>query len=162
MNQDLAQAMRSGMRRLASGVSILTTHSPAGVDLAMTVSSVTSVSDDPPSLLVCVARTTRICPLLTPGHEFAINVLAQHHQAASNLCATGDQGPHRFDGCNWQRASGKAPVLADAEAVFVCQVDAVQLYGSHHVVIGRILQASAAPTEPNPLIYLNGGYHRLA
>lgn len=162
MTQELAQAMKLGMRRLAAGVSVLTCQSPDGADLAMTVSSVTSVSDNPPSLLVCVARATKMCPLLTPGQEFTVNVLGQQHQSTSTLCSTGDQGEHRFNGCEWTRESGKSPVLPDAEAAFTCQVDLVQPYGTHHIVVCRIVKVTVAGGEPKPLIYLNGGYRELS
>ena len=73
---ELGMAMKMGMRRLASGVSVLSTRSDDGERHAMTVSSVTSVSDNPASLLVCVNKQVALeGHLSTPGTPFAINIL---------------------------------------------------------------------------------------
>lgn len=161
MSKDLALAMKMGMRRLVSGVSVLTTQSNAGSDYAMTVSSVTSVSDAPPSLLVCVQQSTRIAPVVKPGGYFAINVLKYVHNPVSTVCSTGDQGEHRFATGQWVRQPGSVPYLADAEAVFHCQVDALYPYGTHNIVIGKIQEVLVSTEEPEPLAYLNGRYVRV-
>lgn len=161
MSKDLGLAMKMGMRRLVSGVSILTTQSNSGSDYAMTVSSVTSVSDAPPSLLVCIHQSTRIAPVITPGALFAINVLNQVHSPVSTVCSTGDQGEHRFDFGNWIRRPGAAPHLADAEAVFKCEVDVLYPYGTHNIVIGKIQEVLLSSAEPEPLAYLDGHYVRV-
>ncbi len=161
MSKDLGLAMKMGMRRLVSGVSILTTQSSSGSDYAMTVSSVTSVSDAPPSLLVCVHQSTRIAPIVTVGAYFAINILKQAHSPVSTVCSTGDQGEHRFEFGQWVRQPGAAPHLVDAEAVFNCQVDAVYPYGTHNIVIGKIQEVLLSTGEPEPLAYLNGHYVRV-
>lgn len=162
MKLNLAQEMKLGMRRLVSGVSILSTHSADGVDLAMTVSSVTSLSDAPPSLLVCVQQSTRIAPTISLGARFVISVLKQEHRAISTICSSGDQGEYRFDIGDWERQSGRVPFLRDAEAVFECVVDALHPYGTHNIVIGRILEVRVSDAEPDPLVYHNGGYRRLS
>lgn len=160
MNKNLAQAMKLGMRRLVSGVAVLSTRSYDGTDYAMTVSSVTSVSDAPASLLVCVQQSTRIAPELVMGSRFAVNVLKQQHQAISTICSTGDQGEHRFAVGDWDRRLNM-PFLRDAEAVFQCEVAAVHPYGTHNIVIGQIIEVAVATDEPDPLVYLNGRYRQL-
>src|SRR5690606_24041106 len=87
MTQDLAKAMRDGMRRLPSGVCVVSAQTANSGRFAMTASSVTSVSDQPASLLVCVNRNARIAPVLNLGQKFAINILGQDHQDISVLCA---------------------------------------------------------------------------
>lgn len=161
MNKNLAQAMKLGMRRLVSGVAVLSTRSYDGADFAMTVSSVTSVSDAPASLLVCVQQSTRIAPEIVMGSRFTINILRQQHQAISTICSTGDQGEHRFAVGDWDRRLNM-PFLRDAEAVFQCEVDALYPYGTHNIVIGRIIEVAVATEEPDPLVYLNGQYRQLA
>jgi flavin reductase (DIM6/NTAB) family NADH-FMN oxidoreductase RutF len=162
MDQNLAQAMRIGMRRLPSGVCVVSAQAQDGRRFAMTASSVTSVSDRPPSLLVCVNQQARICPILIPGQRFAINILGRDHQAISVLCATGDQGEKRFNLGNWLLAPDATPYLQDAEAVFECEVDVVQPYGTHHIVVGRIIAVRVASSGPAPLIYLDGSYRNLS
>ena len=162
MSQNLAQAMKEGMRRLPSGVSVVSAQAPDGRKYAMTASSVTSVSDNPPSLLVCVNQSARICPVLNLGQRFAINILGQDHQDISVLCATGDQGEKRFNLGKWLVAPDKTPYLQDAEAVFECEVDLVQPYGTHHIVVGKIIAVRVASSGPAPLIYLDGSYRKLS
>lgn len=158
MTQDLGRAMKDGMRRLASGVSVLSAAGPDGKRYAMTVSSVTSVSDNPPSLLVCVNQNTRINPILTLGQRFAVNVLGQTHRDLSVVCSTGDQCESRFETGDWLSAPDKTPMLADAEAIFECEVDLVQAYGTHNIVVGRIFAVKVTGDGPDPLIYLDGSY----
>lgn len=161
MTQDLAQAMKDGMRRLASSVSVISTRAEDGSKYAMTASSVTSVSDNPPSLLVCVNQSTRIAPVLSVGRRFAVNILGQLHQELSVICSTGEQGEQRFASDHWQTAPDQIPMLADAEAVFECEVDLVQAYGTHNIVVGRILAVRVLGDGPDPLIYLDGSYRFL-
>lgn len=161
MTQDSALALKNGMRRLASGVSILAARGLDGASFAMTVSSVTSVSIDPPSLLVCVNCETSICPVLSPGTAFTINVLAQRHREVSIVCASGIQGEERFETGHWLRPEGRAPQLADAEAAFYCTVGKIMTYGTHNIIVGEIAEVQTAESAPDPLIYLDGGYRQL-
>lgn len=161
MTESLAEQMKAGMRRLAAGVSVLTTRDKSGRDYAMTVSSVTSVSDSPASLLVCVNKQTSICPVLSIGHDFAINLLASGHDQISNLCATGQQSEQRFSLGNWDREGQISPLLKDAEACFICQVSQVFEYGTHNIVVGDIQQVSVASSKAAPLVYLDGAYRQI-
>lgn len=128
----------------------------------MTVSSVTSVTDAPASLLVCVQQSTRIHEALQPGRAFAINLLKEQHGPLSTLCATAEQGEARFALGPWRRQAGVPAELLDAEVVFFCRVDQVMQYGTHSVVIGVIERVELATDEPAPLVYLNGSYRRAA
>ncbi len=159
--KELIEAMKNGMRRLVSGVSVLTSTDEQGVGYAMTVSSVTSLSLTPPSLLVCVNQETRIHPTLLMGREFSINVLAQAHQDISIACSTGEQNEQRLQLGGWAQAPGKPPELDGAEAIFNCIVDGLINYGSHDVVIGKVITAKSSSTPLNPLIYVDGAYASL-
>lgn len=161
MVTDLAQAMKAGMRRLAAGVSVISAVDDKGTRFAMTASSVTSVSDEPPSLLVCINQNARICPVLAVGHTFAINVLGQSHTDVSIVCSTGDQGDKRFEVGHWSTTMLNTPILADAEAVFECKVELVQAYGTHHIVVAKITSVITSQMPADPLIYCDGGYRRL-
>lgn len=162
MVAQLVQSMKAGMRRLASGVSVISAVDQNGARYAMTASSVTSVSDDPPSLLVCINRSARICPVLLKGQTFAINLLGQPHADVSIVCSTGDQGDKRFDVGHWALTALGTPIIADAEAVFECCVDDVHTYGTHNIVIGKIASVIITDAGADPLIYCDGGYRRLA
>ncbi|HEY8941816.1 MAG TPA: flavin reductase family protein [Cellvibrio sp.] len=158
-NNNLAVSMKLGMRRLASGVCVLSTSLPNNQRFAMTVSSVTSVSDSPASLLVCInQQVSQQGHLATKGSQFAINVLSVGHKDVSNLCAGREPTRDRFEVGNWQEDETGLPVLGDAEAVFICQTDHVTTYGTHKIVIGVIHKVILNGAEVNPLLYADGSY----
>lgn len=158
MTKDLSQAMRDGMRRLASGVSVISTMGTDAKPYAMTATSVTSLTDSPASLLVCVNRSARMHDLLLPGHNMAVNLLSQGHEDVSVACSTGDQAESRFQTGKWLIQGGHAPYLQDAEAVFECVVAQCHAYGNHSIVIGDITRVRVSEAAPRPLIYHNGAY----
>lgn len=162
-NNNLGVAMKLGMRRLASGVCILSAQTAEGEMFAMTVSSVTSVSDNPASLLVCINKlVSQHSYLSTPGTRFAINALNSNQQDLSNLCAGREQGRDRFSLGSWQQDEYSVPYLTDAQAVFFCEADKVMEYGTHHIVVGKIHQVLVGEDDVNPLLYVDGGYGYLA
>ncbi len=144
-----------------SGVSVIATLDDDGRGYAMTVSSVTSVSDQPPSLLVCINQSTQIAPVLTLGRALTINVLSQNHQDVSICCSSGEQSQSRLETGNWQLKDGQVPYLTDAEAVFNCVVDQITPYGTHNVVIAKLLSVRVSDNSVNALVYANAGYHKL-
>lgn len=157
-NSHLSQMMKLGMRRLAAGVCVLSTRTDTGQPFAMTVSSVTSVSDNPASLLVCInKRVSQQGHLSTLGNQFAINILSDSQQAISDLCA-GRDARDRFSEGNWREDKHGIPYLADAQAVFFCKVDLASAYGTHHIVVGLMHEVLVNESEPSPLVYVNGGY----
>ncbi len=159
LNDVIADAMKKGMRQWASGVSVISTRDDQGQPQAMTVSSLTSVSDNPASLLVCINETTRMASILKKGQIFCANLLTQEHETLSNLCASPGKQDERFEEGRWHLAA--TPRLADASAVFECEVDSVVPYGTHFVVIGKINQVYLNDVDASPLCYWNGGYQSL-
>jgi flavin reductase (DIM6/NTAB) family NADH-FMN oxidoreductase RutF len=162
-DNELSQLMKLGMRRLAAGVCVLSMRTDTGEPFAMTVSSVTSVSDNPASLLVCINKqVSQQGHLSTLGNEFAINILAQDQQAISNLCAGRELGRDRFAVGAWVENTGGLPYLEDAQAVFFCKVDMASVYGTHHIVVGLINDVVVGAAPPAPLVYVDGRYATLA
>lgn len=158
-NNDLAASMKLGMRRLASGVCVLSTALENGERFAMTVSSVTSVSDAPASLLVCINQAvSQQAHLSSPDARFAVNVLSFNHQDVSNICAGRDPSKDRFEVGEWLTDESGLPRLADALAVFICQTSTVITHGTHKVVIGDIQKVIVNDVDVEPLLYANGGY----
>jgi flavin reductase (DIM6/NTAB) family NADH-FMN oxidoreductase RutF len=163
MQEELSEKMKSGMRRLVAGVSILTVSGEDGLNYAMTVSSVSSVSTCPPSLLVCINASTRISSQMVLGRYFGINILAQDHQELSTRCSSSDFKDSRFDDGTWElNKLGMPPYLTDAECVFTCAVDQKIRYGSHYIVVGLINEVRLTKDAIDPLVYMNGRYHRVA
>lgn len=161
-SSDLAEAMKLGMRRLASGVCVLSTEAEEVGRFAMTATSVTSVSDTPPSLLVCINRNIALHEhLTTPGCGFAVNLLDADQREVSNLCAGFNGDVDRFSLGQWAPGHDNLPYLADAQAAFFCRADQVTDYGSHRIVIARIEAVEVGELTVDPLVYVDGGYARL-
>jgi flavin reductase len=159
--QDLNEGFRIGMRCLASGVSVLSVTSSAGERAAMTVSSVTSVSDNPPSLLVCVNKATRMNSIMKNGEYFCINILSEKQQSISEICASPDMAEERFKTGSWvQDQKSGSFFLEDAPAVFVCKTAKQIDHGTHVIYVGDIAVIRAAPELGKPLIYAHGAYLR--
>ncbi len=158
-NNNLAVSMKLGMRRLASGVCVLSTRLDNNQRFAMTVSSVTSVSDSPASLLVCInQQVSQQAHLATKGSQFAINVLSSSQQDVSNICAGREPTRDRFEVGSWDEDDTGLPVLGDAQAVFICQTDQVMSYGTHKIVIGVIHRVIINGADVDPLLYADGSY----
>lgn len=156
-DHQLIQLMKQGMRRLASGVCVLSARLADGEAFLMTVTSVTSVSDNPPSLLVCVNRQIqRHAELLPVGSRFAINLLNIDQSEISNLCAGRYDDRDRLSIGNWNQEEWL--FLADAQASFCCVTDKVVSYGTHEILFGRIEKVTIHNNEVDPLIYANGQY----
>jgi flavin reductase (DIM6/NTAB) family NADH-FMN oxidoreductase RutF len=153
-------ALRAGMRRLAASVCVITAIDSSGQRHAMTATAVTSVSDDPASLLVCVNRQASLHDILAQGHRFAVNVLSADQDNMSVLCASGDVGEARFAQGSWGDANG-LPYLRDTQAVFFCQTARQLTHGTHLIVIGEVDKVLVADGAVNPLLYADGTYHGL-
>jgi len=153
----LTEGFRSAMRRLAATVSIVT--APPRVGMAAT--SVTSLTLEPPALLVCVNRGTTLHPHLDRiGAHFCVNVLAGSHGDLS--MAFGGKLPQeeRFRKGEWEEGENHVPYLIDAQANLFCVVDGLMDYGTHTIVVGRVA-AVRLHGAVDPLIYGDGRYARL-
>ena len=156
-----ALAFRAAMRKLAGAVSILTVGT-GEARTGLTATSVTSLSVEPPTLLICVNRTASSLDPVLRERAFAINVLRPHHQPIADQFAGkgGLKGPERYAGADWTRLETGAPVLADALAAFDCELeDAIERH-SHVIVIGRVV-ASRITESAEPLLYWSGTYRNL-
>jgi len=161
-SQELADAMRVGMRKMAQTVSVVSLKDGQGARLAMTASSVTSVSAEPASMLVCVNRTASLFAPLTEKVPFCINVLAQGMEEISNLCAGQAVGEERFALGAWNNDDRHdLPFLSNALVNFFCTTDTVIAYGTHLVCIGRLTEVRMGDEAGAPLLYYNGRYRSL-
>lgn len=154
-----AEAFRAGMRRLAAAVSIVSAHSkdgPAGA----TVSSVTSLSADPPSLLVCLNQASAIHGVIAAAPHFAVNVLRTGQEGLANSFADPGQREHRFRSGDWAIADEPAPLLRDAQVSYTCKLERMIGFGTHSICIGRILDIRAMGSS-DPMIYVEGATARI-
>ena len=143
------------MRFLASSVSVVSAKDSNGKFYAMTASSVTSLTVDPPAILVCVNKGASIHDALIPGSELCINILSNNQQDISNLCSSKDPESKRFANDFWN--TEEIPFLKDAQSNIFSQVDKVIGYNSHSIVIAKVLHAQSEDSFDG-LIYADGKY----
>jgi flavin reductase (DIM6/NTAB) family NADH-FMN oxidoreductase RutF len=153
--QQLRADAKLALRRLASSVSVVTC-SHDGRNYAMTATSVSALSMEPPSMLVCVNRSAFFHVALNHAAEFAINILSRAHVDISRLCSGAAGRENRFDVGEWD-TQASAPILKDAQAAIICRNDKRLEYGSHTVFMGRIVSISVNG-DVDPLIYVDGQY----
>jgi flavin reductase (DIM6/NTAB) family NADH-FMN oxidoreductase RutF len=154
----IQDVFRQAMRQLAGGVSIITVGE--GADrTGLTATSVTSLSTEPPTLIVCINQASSSWPLLKKYGHFGVNFLGEEHQEIADRFAGrgGVKGAARYDGAEWETLESRAPILRDALAAIDCEVEEMIIRHSHAIVIGRVTAARASEGS-NPLIYWRGGY----
>ena len=146
---------RLAMRRYIYSVSIMSNKDNADNPNAITVSSVTSISMDPPSLLICINKSSRIHDSIELGSKFCINLLNNDQEDLSNICSDEDMYDQRFKDKNWNLDN--IPFLKNAQANIFCKVDKLTSYHTHTVVIGLVEDANYAD-EISTLTYVDGEY----
>ena len=155
MTSDLAPRFRNAMRRFTSAVSVIST-AQGGQRHGMTATAVTSVSLDPPSLLVCVNRGGRLFDLMEHCDRFCVNVLHAEHVAVSRTFAE-PNSPERFACGLWQADQHDIPYLVDAQLAVFSVKSLTVPYGSHAILIGNVYDMKIRE-DISPLLYQNGGY----
>jgi flavin reductase (DIM6/NTAB) family NADH-FMN oxidoreductase RutF len=152
------RTLRDALGCFATGVTVVTCFDEQDRPFGLTANSFTSVSLDPPLLLVNVHKQATCAGALTVANHFAINVLQTGQQPASIRFATRQED--RFGANDWSRGEFGAPVLQESLGVFECERYAVYEGGDHHILVGQVVKASFNP-ELDPLLYFRGRYRRL-
>jgi flavin reductase len=154
-----SQSYRDAMAQLASAVHLVTTDGPGG-RAGFTASSVCSVSDSPPTLLVCLNRASSAYPAFRDNDVLCVNTLA-----ASQLAIAGSFGgsvpmDQRFASGTWRALSTGAPVLVGTLVAFDCRVDRRAVVGTHDVLFCEVV-AIADADHMESLIYAQRRFQSL-
>ena len=152
------RTLRDALGCFATGVTVVTCFDDEGRPFGLTANSFTSVSLDPPLLLVCVHRQAASASALLEARHFAVNVLQTGQQPASIRFST--KAEDRFGPNDWSPGEFGAPVLRESLGVFECERHAVHEGGDHFILVGRVVKASFDPVL-DPLLYFRGRYRRL-
>ncbi|KOV62013.1 flavin reductase family protein [Streptomyces sp. MMG1121] len=156
-SDDLEAHFKDAMAALAGGVCVVTTTGPDGVPYGFAATSVTSVSLDPPMMLVCQAKSSRSYELFAGAGPVAVNMLAARQRpVAERFAAPVDD---KFAGTGFECADGLAPVLPGALAAVQCRRVRTIDAGDHSVLLLDVRAVRTAPGEP--LIYHGRRYERL-
>jgi flavin reductase (DIM6/NTAB) family NADH-FMN oxidoreductase RutF len=151
----------AGMRRLAGGVTIVTSRL-GEIRAGLTATSVCSLTAEPPRLVACIHRDADAHGLIFESRLFAVNLLTPaHHDLSEHFGGRdGSHGPARFTSGRWRAGHTGMPVLSDAAAVFECRLVEAVRASTHSIFIGEVEAASFAEAAP-ALVYHDRGYHRL-
>jgi len=150
-------AFRAVLGRFASGVTVVTATDAEGRDYGMTVSAFSSVSLQPPLVLVCVDSVASIHDVLAGASHFAINILASTQESIARRFAI--TGAQRFEGIGYRTGENGVPVLNDVLAYVECIRVSSAVAGDHTIIIGETVAASVR--EGRPLLYYRGGFAQL-
>jgi flavin reductase (NADH)/flavin reductase len=149
---------KAGMRRLAAGVSLITTRSADGQRGGLTATAVCSVTAEPPTLLVCVNRRNGSYATIRDAGHFAVNVLGFDDRRLADRFASPVPPEQKFDDGIWQTLATGSPVLESALVAFDCKLTQAVEAGTHDILLGRIECVHVRRTEMKPLLFAQGGY----
>jgi (E)-2-((N-methylformamido)methylene)succinate hydrolase len=149
--------LRTAFGTFMTGVTVVTTREDNGSLRGFTANSFSSVSLDPPLLLICLSKTAASFDVFLNARHFAVNILAESQKDLSSTFAS--KRPDKFTGVDWNESESGSPLISGAAAWFDCinhqSVDA----GDHVILIGRV--TSYGHTDASPLGYGRGGYFTL-
>lgn len=150
---------RDAMARLGAAVTIVTTDGPAG-RAGFTASAVCSVTDDPPTLLICLNRGASAHPAILANGVLCVNVLGPGQQALSGLFGGKTPMDSRFDAAAWHEGETGSPVLDGAAASFDCRIVRSTGVGTHDVLFCEVA-AITLGNAAHGLIWFDRQYHAL-
>jgi flavin reductase (DIM6/NTAB) family NADH-FMN oxidoreductase RutF len=150
---------RRVLGHFASGVTVITACDRDGRPTGLTASAFTSVSLEPPLILVCVDHKAQSYPALVESKTFAVNILCLEQEAVSRRFAT-TKITDKFDGVPFTLSPLGLPLIDNALAQLECATVNVHLEGDHTIFVGRVEGAHSGAGAP--LVYYPGRYDRLS
>lgn len=156
-----AARYRGAMTQLAAAVNLVTSDGPAG-RAGFTATAVTSITDDPATLLVCAKRKGTATPCVVANGVLCVNVLAAGHRGLSKAFGGSMHGGEdRFESADWRRLVTGSPVLHGALVSFDCCITKVLDVGTHNVMFCEVLDIAEDATK-TPLLYFRREYRGIA
>ena len=152
-----AREIRNVLGHFATGVTVITTKDSTGKPFGLTVNSFTSLSLNPPLVIVCVDKTVDCYSCFDESKVFAVNVLNEDQEELSRRFAT--KGIEKFEGIQWRMGENGSPLLDGVIGAIECKVTHSYEGGDHTIFLGEILSATAKGDRP--LLFFKGKYHRL-
>lgn len=136
MGMDNPRALRDAFGAFMTGVTVVTTKDEDGNPLGFTANSFSSVSLDPPMLLVCLANSSSNYDVMVNAPSFAVNILSEDQKDLSNTFAS--KVEDRFAGTSWKEGPLGSPIFNDLSAWFDCEMHQVVDAGDHAILIGEV------------------------
>ncbi len=150
---------KKALQLWASGVTVVTTSSEKFGVQGMTVTAFTSVSVNPPQVLVCINDSADSGAGIEESQSFAVNILNADQQDLSNQFAGGTSQQQRFENTDWKAGITGAPILNNTLMSLDCKVVEKVLAGTHWIIIGEVHDCVCRSGEP--LLYYRGAYREL-
>lgn len=157
MNQVSKTEFRNAMARVCAPVNIVTTNGIAGRG-GFTVTAMCSVTDEPPTLLVCMNSKSSQMGMFKTNGAFCVNVLpSEHKDLAANFAGALSNMDERFASADWTMLASILPALRDAIVSFACEIIDVNRVGTHDVFVGRVVDIRQR-SDGNALLYFDRHY----
>jgi flavin reductase (DIM6/NTAB) family NADH-FMN oxidoreductase RutF len=148
---------RRALGHFASSVTVVTCRSEDGRPLGITVSAFSSLSLDPPLVLICIDKRASLHDHLKEGDHFAVNILAEDQELISRRFAS--KVEDRFEGIGYREGDVGAPLISGALATIECRIVHSYPGGDHTIIVGEVLATEVS--NGRPLAYFRGGYVQL-
>ena len=152
------EEFRTALGRFASGVTVVTAKGARGELLGITVSAFSSLSLEPPLVLVCIDKRASLHGDLQEGSYFAVNILGEEQELISRRFASKDED--RFIGTAYRESAEGTPLIEGALATIECRVVHTYPGGDHTIIVGEVNSTSIS--DGRPLAYFRGGYVQLS
>lgn len=148
---------KAAMRKYGYSVSVVSNMTDENKKNAITISSFTSISVLPPSILICINKSSKIHNSLSLNSFFCVNLLNDKQKNIAELCSNPNKYSERFENNMW--TDKNPPKLKNALAHLVCKVEKVIDYNTHSIITGSVQESNFSKSN-NPLLYLNQEYVR--
>jgi len=152
-----SEEFRRACGRFATGVSIASVLDRGGAPHGLTVNSFSSVSLEPPLILISLGHKVSVIDHFRTAKSFAINILRAEQKALSERFAR--KGHDRFDGLEWRRGVTGVPLLPEVLAAIECEVYKIIPLGDHDLFVGEVMHVTIR--DGNPLLYFASSYRHL-
>jgi flavin reductase (DIM6/NTAB) family NADH-FMN oxidoreductase RutF len=157
--EEIVDKFRASLRLAAGSVSLVTACDEGGMCYGMAVTSATSLSMDPPSMLVAINRSASIHPVIKRTGRFCLNLMAEAQAPLLESFSRSDMRDKRFLPENWEKTYSGLPALRGALSVHSCRVEGDHVYGTHTVFFGRVEEVvltGIATQSQVPIVWMSG------
>ena len=151
-----ASAFKRALSAFASGVSVVTTEHQ-GHWFGITVTAFSSVSLNPPLVLICIEKSVRAHDAIAKAERYAVNILSENQEEVSRRFAS--RAENKFEGLSTRMGELKVPLLEGVLATLECRLRETLPGGDHSIYVGEVV--SVKTYDGKPLLYFRAAYHKL-
>ena len=154
----MIEEFREALKKLVYPVAIVSALDSSNKNSAITVSSLTSISFEPPSVLVCINKESSFAESIKENANVNINLLHISQKDISIKCSMPDLKEERFDNTSWSYDENNIPYLKSSQSVLFANIQSYSSFGTHYIVVMRIFKVLNFINSSEPLLYGNQNY----